>query len=280
VNASLRTAALSLALACGSSACSSGGGAAPAPPLATTSPLGHATGTLTILYPSVSTLKAGGSLRSPRFVDPNGAFLTFDDTAACCGPAADILTKIAVAPGPGGTQTATIPLIAGDSYLVVHEYDAGSNLLAQGVAFLAATPAGSTQALTVTLNMVVVGVAVTTSLVNPTNMTALSQNSASPTPWSNCSAVNGPSYLIPYDAASSYLLSSTTGVGLGGIPQAQITSQVADNNGTTRLFTDAAGRLRAAWDAGNNGVTAVVQVFDSSNNVQTTAYIRYTYFFC
>ena len=31
------------------------------------------TGTLTILYPSVSTLKAGGSLRSPRFVDPNGA---------------------------------------------------------------------------------------------------------------------------------------------------------------------------------------------------------------
>jgi hypothetical protein len=285
VNASERAAALTLALACGLSACSSGGGAAPAPPRAATAPLGHATGTLTIRYPQVQKLKASGSSRSPRFVDPSGSNLTFDDAAAPgSGSTADAATTIAVAPGPGGTQTASVPLIAGDSVLRVHEFDGLGNTLASGVAILSGTPAGSTQTLTLTLNMAVVGVAATTDPVGGSDVTPLSQNSATPTLWTTllngCTAVLGQSYLIPYDAANSYLLPFSTGVGLGGIPQAQITSQVADNNGTTRLFTDTTGALRVAFDAQSNGVTAVVQVFDSSNNLQTTAYIRYPYRFC
>ena len=270
--------ALALALTCGLSACSSGGGAAPAP-RATAAPLGHATGTLTIRYPTVQTLKVSGSYRSPRFVDPSGSSITFDDAGA-----SDVSTTIAVAPGPGGTQTATLPLIAGDSVLTVHEHDGLGNTLAYGAAVLTGTPAGSTQTLTVTLSMAVVGVAATTDPVGGFDVAALSQNSGSPTLWTTlpngCTAVLGQSYLIPYDAANSYLLPFNTGVGLGGIPQAQITSQVADNNGTTRLFTDTTGALRVAFDAQHNGVTAVVQVFDSSNNLQTTAYIRYTYRFC
>jgi hypothetical protein len=262
------------------------GGAAPAPPRATAAPLGHATGTLTIRYPTVQTLKTSGSSRSPRFVDPSGSNLTFDDAAVGgSGSNADILTTIAVVPGPAGTQTATVPLIAGDSVLTIHEYDGLGHTLASGVASLLGTPAGSTQPLTVTLNMAVVGVAVTTDPVVGSDITPLSQNSVGPTLWISCPAALGPSYLIPYDAANSYLLllppaSGVTPVGIGGVPQAQITSQVADNSGTTRLFTDTAGGLRVKFDAQNNGVTAVVQVFDSSNTVQTTAYIRYTFRVC
>jgi hypothetical protein len=278
VNASERAAALTLALACGLSACSSGGGASPATPRATTAPLGHATGTLTIRYPTVQKLTASGSSRSPRFVDPSGSSLTFDDAGS--GSSGDILTTIAVAPGMGGTQTATVPLVAGDSVLTIHEVDGLGNTLASGVASLFGTPAGSIQPLTVTLNMAVVGVAVTTDPAAGADITALSQNSASPTFWIACPAALGPSYLLPYDAASSYLLGFSTGVGLGGVPQAQITSQVADNNGKTRLFTDTAGGLRVTFDAQHDGVTAVVQVFDSSNNVQTTTYIRYEYRGC
>jgi hypothetical protein len=281
VNASERAAALALALACGLSACSSGGGAAPAAPRATTAPLGHATGTLTIRYAKVQKLKASGSARSPRFVDPSGSNLTFDDAAAAgSGSTADALTTIPVVPGPDGTQTASVPLIAGDSVLTVHEVDGLGNTLASGVAVLSGTPAGSTQTLTVTLTMVVVGIAATTDPLAGSDVTALSQDSSNPTLWIGCNALNGPSYLIPYDAAYSYLLTFDTGVGLGGIPQAQITSQVADNNGTTRLFTDPSGALRVAFDAQQNGVTAVVQVFDVSNNLETTAYIRYTYHGC
>ncbi|MDB5040724.1 MAG: hypothetical protein JWN27_1450 [Candidatus Eremiobacteraeota bacterium] len=279
MNASQRAAALALVLAWGLSACSSGGGAAPAPPRATAAPLGHATGTLTIRYPTVQTLKASGSSRSPRFVDPNGSSITFDDAGA-----GDVSTTIAVAPGPGGTQTATVPLIAGDSVLTIHEHDGLGNALAGGAVVLTGTPAGSTQTLTVTLNMIVVGVAVTTDPVSGSDVTTLSQTSGIPTDWAQslngCSAVLGRSYLIPYDAANSYQVPLNAGVGLGGIPQVQITLQVADNNGTTRLITDTTGALRVAFDAQHNGVTAVVQVFDSSNNLQTTAYIRYTYRFC
>ncbi|MCU1347223.1 MAG: hypothetical protein JWO56_253, partial [Acidobacteria bacterium] len=236
MNASERTAALALALTCGLSACSSGG-AAPAPPRATTAPFGHATGTLTIRYPKVQTLKASGSTRSPRFVDPSGSSITFDDAAA----SADASTTIPVAPGPDGSQTASIPLVAGDSVLTVREHDGLGNTLASGVAVLSGTPAGSTQTLTVTLDMVVIGIAATTDPRFAVDITALSQNSANPTTWSGCNAVSGPTYLIPFDAANSYLLGLSTAVGLGGIPQARITSQVADNNGTTRLFTDTAG---------------------------------------
>jgi hypothetical protein len=128
--------------------------------------------------------------------------------------------------------------------------------------------------------MAVVGIAVTTDPVAGFDIVALSQNSASPTLWTGCNALNGPSYLIPFDAANSYLLPFTTAVGVGGVPQPRITSQAADNNGRTQLFTDNAGRLRVAFDAQQNGVTGVVQVVDSWNNVVTTEYIRYTYHGC
>jgi hypothetical protein len=278
VNASERAAALALALACGLSACSSGGGAAPAPPRATASPLNHATGTLTIRYPTVQKLTSSGSSRSPRFVDPSGSNLTFDDAATSSTD--DAFTTIAVSPGPGGTQTASVPLIAGDSVLTVREYDGLGHVLAAGVASLTGTPAGSTQTLTVTLNMAVVGIAVTTDPVAGSDILALSQDSTNPTLWIGCNALNGPSYLLPFDAANSYLLPFATGVGVGGIPQPKITSQAADNNGTTRLFTDTAGGLRVTFDAQFNGVTGVVQIVDSWGNVMTTEYIRYTFHGC
>jgi hypothetical protein len=278
VNASERAAALALALACGLSACSSGGGAAPAAPRATTAPLGHATGTLTIRYPTVQKLTVSGSSRSPRFVDPSGSNLTFDDAAT--GSSDDAFTTIPVAPGAGGAQTASVPLIAGDSVLTVHEFDGLGHVLAFGVASLTGTPAGSTQALTVTLNMAVVGIAVTTDPVAGFDILALSQDSANPTLWTGCNALNGPSYLLPYDAANSYLLPFTTAVGVGGVPHPQLSSQIADNNGTTRLYTDTAGGLRVAFDAQLNGVTGVLQIVDSWGNVMTTEYIRYTYHGC
>ena len=262
-------------------ACSSGGATAPAPG-SSTAAAGRASGAVTIRYPAVRTLTAAAR-RSPRFVDPHGASLVFDSAPVNAQPTDPrATTYIAVAPAADGTQTANVSLIAGNSALGVYEYDAGSRLLAVGSMLLGTVAPGSTQTLAITLNMAAAGVAVTTDLANGSNVTPLGADPSNAVDWAavgGCAAQTGVSYLLPFDAANSYLLLGQN-VGVGGIPLTRIVAQSSDGGGTTKIVNDVGGGVRVVFDAAHDGVTATVQAFDPSGVIETTAYLRYTFHVC
>jgi len=277
----LATAAIALA------SCSGGGSTASVAPHTTPSSGGRAQATITVKYTQgMHRLKSSATRRSPRFVDPYGSTVNVSSSSST-NPSFSTSTSIVVAPAADGSQTILAPIVSSPgpsdtTYIYVVEYDSSGDQLSTGQAYLSSVQPGTVvQAPPITLNMVVAGVAITTDTQVGGDLTPLSQNAASPTVWASCNILAGrASYLIPYDAANEYLLDPPTYVGLGGIPQAQVTSQVADNGGTSRISTDVNGGLHITFDPSGDGVNGTIQVFDIYGNLETTTYVYFQYPSC
>jgi hypothetical protein len=284
VNASERAAALVLVLSL--SGCGGSGSSATTPltPLAPTNPTSaaRAQASITIRYPQ-SVLRLNGSgthARQPRFVDPRASVIVFHDDDGV-GNTTDF--SVNVAPGPDGSQTVNLPIVAGNSTLSVAQCYASlnsclatapppytsthltSNYDAFGSTVLYGVAAGTTYQAAVTMYMVVAGIGVT---INPTGTvsTAATSNSNAPTLWPICL---GPvtSYVFAFDSGLAFIGSPT---GVGGVPQPQLVSQAS--SGTSRLSIDSQGVIRAQFDGAWNDVTGHFQTFDinpADNNFLT-----------
>ena len=160
-------------------------------------------------------------------------------TSAACSGGAGTTSNPAAPPTSTPQGSAHGTLTIRDSVLTATEFlSYGAHLAVDSVNLSAVAP-GSTVPVTVTMTMIPVGVAVTTDPLNGSDATTLSSNAATPTVWNSCPAILGPSYLVPYDAANSFVLFGQN-VGVNGIPPALIGSQASDNSGTSHISTDIA----------------------------------------
>jgi hypothetical protein len=285
VNATQRAATLVLVL--GLSGCGGSGSSATTPltPLAPTNPTSaaRAQASITILYPQnvLRLTSSGAHARQPRFVDPGATMIVFHDDDGI-GNTTDV--SVPVRPGPDGSQTVNLPIVAGNSTLSVAQCSAPpclatapppytsshltSNYNAFGSTLLSGVAAGTTYQAAVTLYMVVAGIGVTTDPAGLTS-TAASPNAGTPTFWQSCSPATWTSYVFAYDSNLAFIGRPT---GVGGVPQPQLVSQTASNGGTSRLSVDSQGVIRVQFDAAHNDVTGHFQTFDmnpADNNFLT-----------
>jgi hypothetical protein len=280
-----RTLATIAVAAAALASCSGGGSTTSAAPQAVPSSGGRAQATITIKYTQgTHHLATHSNRRSPRFVDPAGAYLNVSSLSST-NPSFQMHASIAIAPGTDGTQTITAPILsspgATDTTLVdVIETSSTSQQLANGEAVLTSVqPGTSVTAPPITLYMTVQGIGITTDPLNGSDAIALSSDPTAPTPWPICSQT---SWLFAFDATGAWTTQFQTAVGQGGIPTPQILTQVSDGaGGTSRLTSTQTNGIRLLLDTNGDGVTAHLQTYDIDpfdNNYTQSMWDAYVHF--
>ena len=214
-----------------------------------------ATAKLVIHYPAVHHINSGA--RAPKFVDPNGTQLQILEYSYAFSQFTPY-EYVNVAPGSDGTQTVTFPIVSSTSstFIQITELGTAPALLSQGSGYFGSVAPGRTLTGTLTLNMNVYDLAVTTdpSTFSPSStFGTLPTNSASVPKWA-ASCTTTVSYIYPVDALLNAAI--TAPVGIGGIPPVTLVSQTPDNGGSTVLTTKPGGGYQPVFDTLSHGVTA------------------------
>lgn len=220
----------------------------------------NATGTLTIKYPTgFATVRNGLSTkRHAAYVNPtsgNVIDVSVDYVAVPGSP-------FAVAATPDSTQTITIPLSSqSDNSIQVYEYDSNFNELAEASTGENTINPGSTNQLSISLNMNAVRIGLTTDAAAGSDAVLLSSGPL-PTPF--CVSNAGPAYSFPADPSNGFVLPGTA-AGLGGIPVVALTSQ--SSAGTSKLSPQQLG-MAVLFDGAYDPITAQFWVTDPTDSDQ------------
>jgi hypothetical protein len=234
-----------------------------------------ANATLTIVFPTnFRHLGAPGTAsahRTPAYVNPSSGNTISVYGVPTTGSIFTLTNTVAVNAAAGATsQTIAIQLPA-ISYIevVVQEKNATGTVLAQGSTPSPNIMAGGTIALSVTMDMVAAGIAMTTDPVNGADAVLLSNSSGSPTPI--CAKNAGQVYTYPVDASQGYLISTTSSGGTvdqGGHPAVPVPTLVSQTASDSSVLSASSFGYKATYAQPTSTIAATFSV--SNANVPTT----------